>query len=130
MMESTVEVFVDARKAFTWKGDQETVERIFEAFPRAAENVGLTERQYADNCVDHLVRLGVLSNDPAGRELQVIGVLWHILRSKSENPDLPGRLASYVGAADFTVDLHETKVEGGVEVAFNIIVSPHEAGLA
>ena len=71
MMESTVEVFVDGRKAFTWKGDQETVERIFEAFTRAAGNVGLTERQYADNCVDHLVRLGVLSNDPAGRELQV-----------------------------------------------------------
>jgi hypothetical protein len=35
------------------------------------------------------------------------------------------------GAADFTVDLHETKIEGDlVEVKFNIIVSPQGAGLA
>ncbi len=97
MMGSTFEISVDGKRVFTWKGDQEAVEHILEAFP----------------------------------EMQMMAILWRVLEAETGNPDHPGRIASYVGAADFTVDLHETKIEGDlIEVKFNIIVSPQEAGLA
>jgi hypothetical protein len=131
MMESTFEIFVDGKSVFTWKGDQEAVEHIFEAFPGAAEHAGMTERQFADNCVHLLIEQGHIMSDSAGQEMQMMAILWRVLEAETGNPDHPGRIASYVGAADFTVDLHETKIEGDlVEVKFNIIVSPQGAGLA
>lgn len=130
-MGSTFEISVDGKRVFTWKGDQEAVEHILEAFPDAAEHAGMTERQFADNCVHLLIEQGHIMSDSAGQEMQMMAILWRVLEAETGNPDHPGRIASYVGAADFTVDLHETKIEGDlIEVKFNIIVSPQEAGLA
>ncbi len=41
MMGSTFEISVDGKRVFTWKGDQEAVEHILEAFPDAAEHAGM-----------------------------------------------------------------------------------------
>jgi hypothetical protein len=121
MMQSTFEISINGKKVFTWEGDQEAAEHILEAFPRAAEHVGMTARQFANNCVHALIK------DPVGQEMQMMAVIWCILESETGNPDHPGTYSAYVGAADFTVDLHETKVEGGFKVEFNVVVSPHGA---
>ena len=44
----------------------------------------------------------------AGQEMQMIGVIWHILEAETHNAEHPGKIADYAGAVDFLVDLRTT----------------------
>jgi hypothetical protein len=127
MMTSTFEVSVDGSKIFTWEGDREVVENVREAVPRGAKDAGVTEDQLADMSIHLLIKEGhLISTDPVGQEMQMMAIVWRILETETGNPNHPGKIASYVGGADFSVDIHSTETEGNRQkVTCEIVVSPH-----
>ena len=102
----TIKVTVNGKPAFSWEGDESAIRNILEQFPVGARGVGMTPRALADNCVGHFLRKGKpLAKDQVGQEMQMMGVLWHILQAESSNAEHPGKIANYAGIVDFAVDL-------------------------
>jgi hypothetical protein len=50
----TIAVSVDGDPIFNWQGDEAAITQLMEAFPSAAEHVGLTPNKFAQACVSHL----------------------------------------------------------------------------
>ena len=98
----TITVAIDGESIFTWDGDEAAVKHVLEDFPHGASSVGMTPRALADNCVAHL------SKGLRAGEMQMIGVIWHILEAETHNAEHPGKIADYAGAVDFLVDLRTT----------------------
>ena len=105
----TITVAIDGESIFTWDGDEAAVKHVLEDFPHDAASAGMTPRALADNCVAHLSRrVGDEEQGQAGQEMQMMGVIWHILEAETHNAEHPGRIADYAGAVDFLVDLRIT----------------------
>jgi hypothetical protein len=102
---ATIKIAVDGKPAFVWEGDEDSIKHILESFPVGARSVGMTPRALADNCIGHFRTGSLLSKDPVGQEMQMMGVLWHILEAKTGDAEHPGKIAHYAGSVDFVVDL-------------------------
>jgi hypothetical protein len=102
---ATIKVAVNGKPAFTWDGDEDSIKNILEKFPVAARGVGVTPRKLADSCIWHFRTGSLLSEEPAGQEMQMMGVLWKILEAETGNAEHPGKIADYAGSVDFVVDL-------------------------
>jgi hypothetical protein len=102
---STIDIAVDGNSFFTWEGDEVSAKRILKEFPRAAKHVGLSPEAFADNTVVALRKGSLLSENPAGREMQMMGVIWRILTAKTGNAEHPGKVRDYVGNTDFDVNI-------------------------
>ena len=82
----------------------------------------MTPRALADNCVAHLSKglcVGDEEQGQVGQEMQMIGVIWHILEAETHNAEHPGKIADYAGAVDFLVDLRTT------DQGFTVQVTAH-----
>jgi hypothetical protein len=101
-----IEIAVDGKPIFNWEGNTAEVERILEMFPRAARNVGLSATEFAANCVMPLSKGKLLSSEPVGQEMQMMGVIWFILEQDTGNAEHPGKVGAYVSNTDFAVDFH------------------------
>jgi hypothetical protein len=102
---STIKVAVDGKPAFVWEGDEAATKHILEEFPVAARGVGMTPRELADNCMGHFRTGSLVSEDRVGQEMQMMGIIWHVLEAETGNAEHPGKIADYVGSVDFVVDL-------------------------
>ena len=106
-----ITVAVDGESIFTWDGDEAAVKHVLEDFQHCAASVGTTPRALADNCVAYLskcLRVGDEEQGQVAQEMQMMGVIWHILEAKTRNAEHPGKIADYAGAVNFLVDLRIT----------------------
>jgi hypothetical protein len=92
-MMATITISVDGNEIFSWDGDDASIKNILEAFPRAARHVDLTPHELADNCIAHLRSGQLCSANSVGQEMQMMGVIWHILEAETDHPEHPGRIA-------------------------------------
>jgi hypothetical protein len=100
-----IAVSVNAKPVFDWEGGEDERDKILQGFPDAARHVGLTPPVFSDKCLAYLVEQeALLPVDDAG-QLQMIGVIWRILITASNDAEHPGRLGDYVGNTDFSVDV-------------------------
>ena len=105
-----ITVAIDGETIFTWDGDEAAVKNVLEDFPHGAASVGMTPRALADNCVAYLSK-GLRVPDEehqVAQEMQMMGVIWHILEAETRNAEHPGKIADYAGAVNFLVDLRIT----------------------
>jgi hypothetical protein len=101
-----IAVSVDGRPLFTWDGDDGAIRKVLEEFPRIAENTGMTADALAMNCIAYTRGGGLLENTPAGRQVQMMAVIWYILGRPTNHLEHPGKIADYAGTLSFEVDLH------------------------
>jgi hypothetical protein len=89
--------------------------QILKDFRCAARHVGLTPEEFVDNCVQHLRDGRLLSEGRVGQEMQMMGVVWRILETETNDPEHPGKVADYIGNTNFDVDL---EMHGGEQTRF------------
>jgi hypothetical protein len=102
----TITVAVDGNLIFHWDGDEAEIKSILDVFPRAAARVGLAPPVLAAECVMHLSRGELLSDDLGGRQNQMMAIIWFILQRDTGSADHPGKIGAYAAMTDFDVDLH------------------------
>src|SRR5258705_5103882 len=95
---STIEICVDANPIFTWKGDQTEVKNILKAVPSAAN-------RFSDECLNNMLKENALVSDPV---VQVAGIIWRILKTKTGSDQHPGKFGDYVGDVDFSANIMPT----------------------
>ena len=101
----TIAIAVDGKQVFNWQGDEVEAKQILKDFRRAARHAGLTPEEFSDNCVKHLRDGRLLSEGRVGQEMQMMGVVWRILETETNDPEHPGKFADYIGNRNFDVDL-------------------------
>ena len=100
----TIRVAIDGEPLFTWSGDETAVAETLEAFPKIAHRVGKTAEEFSHDCLANLGLLPELEKE-ASQEVQMMAVIWRILKADTHHPEHPGKIADYVGAVNFDVDL-------------------------
>ena len=105
---STIEICVDANPIFTWKGDQTEVKNILKAVPSAAKFNNISASRFSDECLNNMLKENALVSDPVGQEMQVAGIIWRILKTKTGSAQHPGKFGDYVGAVDFSANIMPT----------------------
>ena len=115
MSTSTIKVAVNGTPAFTWEGSEAEVKQVLETFPNATRRLGQSPQQLANSILFHLIRDNgkLLSNEDAGREFQMMAVIWRILEAKTNNAGHPGKIADYIGVVSFDVDIRSDPDGGG-----------------
>ena len=104
----TIKIAVGGKPMFSWDGDESAVNTILNAFPKGARSVGMSPQELANNCIAHLSSGSLLARDRVGQEMQMMGVIWRILESKTNNAEHPGKIGEYASAIDFEVDFELT----------------------
>jgi hypothetical protein len=69
------------------QGDEVEAKQILKDFRRAARHAGLTPEEFSDNCVKHLRDGRLLSEGWGGQEMQMMGVVWRILETETNDPE-------------------------------------------
>jgi hypothetical protein len=113
----TIAVSVDGDPIFNWQGDEAAITQLMEAFPSAAERVGLTPNKFAQACVSHLSSDILHKQGAVGQKMQMMGVVWLILDQNTNNAEHPGKIRDYAAITDFEVDLRPH--DGGVTFQVN-----------
>ena len=80
----TIAIAVDGKQVFNWQGDEVEAEQILRDFRGDGR---------------------LLWEGRVSQEMQMMGVVWRILETETNDPEHPGKFADYIGNTTFDVDL-------------------------
>src|SRR5262249_16966751 len=95
---ATINIAVNGKAFFSWKGNETAIENILDNFPRGVRAVGVRAEVYGYNLVIDLAKGALLSDD------LMTGVIWLILTLDTH----PGKVADYATFIDFDVDIERS----------------------
>jgi hypothetical protein len=104
---SSMKITLNQNPLFSWESDQDTIDRILEDFPRAAEVGGRTPEAFAGDILKRLPDV-LRSDDDVMQEIATMGVLWWILQFETSNAEHPGKGACHRSAVAAGCDLRRS----------------------
>jgi hypothetical protein len=110
-----MKITLNQNPLFSWESDQDTIDRILEDFPRAAEVGGRTPEAFAGDILKRLPDV-LRSDDDVMQEIATMGVLWWILQFETSNAEHPGKVADYAAGTDFKAHLTLTRSGGTIKL--------------